>query len=176
MFLIIIGIESGFYNFNVNLDHGYVLFKELFGGVVRKLKHSLECVALKNKICNSLIIVWRIPCTCWKLWTSNPDRDHLKPPTLSYFWVHFGSKIFCLLFSVLVLVHPKMGLLWYHESQKDSNEKHYSNDTTDWYGTGGTKNLVRKVRNLTPYRHQKYPLGCESPPAIPQWLETNLRI
>ena len=30
-----------------------------------------------------------------------PDRDHLKPPTLSYLWVHFGSKIFCILFSVL---------------------------------------------------------------------------
>ncbi len=47
-----------------------------------------------------------------------PDRDPLKEPTLSYFWVHFGSKIFCISFSVLVLVHPKMGLVWYHKNQK----------------------------------------------------------
>ncbi len=46
------------------------------------------------------------------------DRDHSKPPTLSYFWVHFGSNIFCILFSVLALVHPKMGLFWYQENQK----------------------------------------------------------
>ncbi len=38
------------------------------------------------------------------------------PPGLVYLWVHFGSEIFCtgILFSVLVLVHPKMGLVWYH--------------------------------------------------------------
>ena len=74
-----------------------------------------------------------------------PDRDHLKPSTFSYFWVHCGSKIFCILFSVLALVHPKMGLVWYHENQKDSNEKHYSNDTTDCYGTESTEKLVWKV-------------------------------
>ncbi len=49
-----------------------------------------------------------------------PDRGHLKPPTLSYFIIilHFGSKIFFTLVSVLVLVHPKKGLVWYHENQK----------------------------------------------------------
>ena len=46
-----------------------------------------------------------------------PDCDHLKPPTSSYLRVHFGSKIFCILFSVLAF-HPKMGLVWYHENQK----------------------------------------------------------
>ena len=55
-----------------------------------------------------------------------PDCDHLKPPTLSYFWVHFGLKIFC-------------------------------------YGTESTENLVRKVRTLTTYRHQKCQLGMRQP-------------
>ena len=32
-------------------------------------------------------------------------------PPFPYFWVHFGSKIFCILFSILALVHPKMGLV-----------------------------------------------------------------
>ena len=52
-----------------------------------------------------------------------PDRDHLKPPILSYFWVHFGSNIFCILFSVLALVHPLVGPVWYHENQKKTQMK-----------------------------------------------------
>ena len=37
--------------------------------------------------------------------------------------------------------------------------EYYSNDTQDYYGTKSTENLVQKVRTLTPYRHQKCPLG-----------------
>ncbi len=59
-----------------------------------------------------------------------PDHDHWKPPTFSYFWVHFRSKIFCILFSVPDLVHPKMGLVWYHGNQKKKKKKAQMKNTT----------------------------------------------
>ena len=42
-------------------------------------------------------------------------------------------------------------------------ETHYSNDTSDYNGTESTENLVWKIRTLTPYRHQKCPLGPINP-------------
>ncbi len=83
----------------------------------------------------------------------------VKPPTLSYFWVHFGPKVFCISFSELVLVHPKIKLVWYHENQKRLKWKTLQlwhnrllRDQKYW-------KIGMEVWTLTLYWHQKCPLG-----------------